>query len=115
MAAPVSGWGLTRTRPSVPMRPQLAGEQCAAEQVGPDRHAVEPPFVPLWPDTNEAGLVGEQRQLNRLGRRWVLVAFGHESARTASPGAESYQCGLAGTRGKPGVSAVCGGAGAGPA
>ena len=31
----------------------LAGEQRAAEQVGPDRQAVEAPFVALGPDAGE--------------------------------------------------------------
>jgi len=47
----------------------LVGEQRAAEQVGPDRQAVEAPFVAVRPDADQRGLVGEQRELDRLGHR----------------------------------------------
>ena len=45
----------------------LAGEQGAAEQVGPDLQPVEAPFVPLGPDTDQAGGLRKQRQLDRGG------------------------------------------------
>jgi hypothetical protein len=44
----------------------LAGEQRAAEQVGPDRHAVEPPFVAVGADTGQGHRLGEERELDRV-------------------------------------------------
>ena len=47
----------------------LAEQQGAAEQIGPDLHAVEAPFVALRPDADQRGGVREQRQLDRHGTR----------------------------------------------
>ena len=47
----------------------LAGEECAAEQVGPDCQAVVAPLVALGADAGQCGLIGEQRELERLGHR----------------------------------------------
>jgi hypothetical protein len=44
----------------------LTGQQGTAEQVGPDRHAIEAPLVPLRPDAGEDRLVREERELDRL-------------------------------------------------
>ena len=48
--------------------PPVAGEEGAAEEVGPDGEVVEAPFVALGPDADEASVVGEE---------WELVGFGH--------------------------------------
>ena len=47
----------------------LAEQQGAAEQVGPDLHAVEAPFVALGADADQRGGFREQRQLDRGGAR----------------------------------------------
>jgi hypothetical protein len=47
----------------------LAGEERAAEQVGPDCQAVVAPLIALGADTSQRGLIGEQQQLERLGHR----------------------------------------------
>ena len=69
MAAPASRVGIEADAALVPMRPPLAGEECAAEQVGPDGHAVVAPLVALGPDAGQCGLVREQGKLKRLGHR----------------------------------------------
>ena len=49
----------------------LVGEERAAEQVGRDRHGVVAPLVALRADARQGGLIGEERQLERLGHRVV--------------------------------------------
>ena len=68
MAAPGSGWGSRRSRAAEPMRPHW-GEQGVAEQVRPYFQAVKPAFVARRADAGQAGLVGEQWQLERFGHR----------------------------------------------
>ena len=68
----------------------LAGQQRAAEQVGPDRHAVEAPLVPLRPDAGQRGLVGEQRELERLGHRCGFRPGGHDSPTNVSKAAYGH-------------------------
>ena len=46
----------------------VPGEQGAAEQIGPDNEAIEAPLIAIGLDASEGSLVGEQRQLNRLGQ-----------------------------------------------
>lgn len=69
----------------------LAQQQGAAEQVGPDFHPVEPPFVLVRPDAGEAGLVGKEGELQR---------FGHEacSGHWGAIARELYHAGCRGTR-----------------
>jgi hypothetical protein len=50
------------------MRPHW-GEQGVAEQVRPYFQAVKPAFVARRADAGQAGLVGEQWQLERFGHR----------------------------------------------
>ena len=69
----------------------VAGEQGAAEQVGPDGEAVEAPLVALGPDAGERRLVGEQRELERLGHRARFAAGGHDSPGTVSKAARAGQ------------------------
>ena len=45
----------------------VAGEERAAEQVGPDGHTVVAPLVEFRPDAGQCGLIGEQGKLKRLG------------------------------------------------
>ena len=47
----------------------LAGQERAAEQVGPDCQAVVAPLVALGTDAGQGSLIGEQQQLERLGHR----------------------------------------------
>ena len=47
----------------------LAQQQGAPEQIGPDLHPVEAPFVALRPDADQRGGFREQRQLDRHGAR----------------------------------------------
>ena len=54
----------------------LAEQECAAEQVWPDLHAIEAPFIAFGADAAQRGSVGEQRQLDRRrtgGGRFVCV------------------------------------------
>ena len=55
----------------------LAEQQGAAEQVGPDLHAVEAPFVALGADAAQRGGLGEQRQLDRrrAGGAWFRCVW----------------------------------------
>ena len=46
----------------------VAGEEGAAEQVGPDGDAVVAPLVALGPDAGQCGLVGEQGKL-----KWLAI------------------------------------------
>ena len=56
----------------------LAGQQRAAEQVGPDRHAVEAPFVLLRPDAGEDPLSGKSGSWVGAGRSGAgFPGFGH--------------------------------------
>ena len=41
----------------------VAGEEGAAEEVGPDGEVVEAPFIALGSDADEAGVVGEEGEL----------------------------------------------------
>lgn len=53
----------------------LAQQQGMAEQVGPDFETVDAPFVPLGPDADQYGRLGEQRELD--GSRGAdFAAFG---------------------------------------
>jgi hypothetical protein len=49
----------------------LAGQERAAEQVGPDCQAVVAPLVALGADTSQCGLIGEQQQLERISGVWA--------------------------------------------
>ena len=51
----------------------LADEEGAAEEVGPDFHAVVAPFAVFGPDADERGGFGEQRELDGLGPARALV------------------------------------------
>ena len=63
----------------------LAKQQGAAEQVGPDLHPVEAPFVMLRTDADQRGGLREQRQLNRDGRHESgFRAFRHDIAGNVS-------------------------------
>lgn len=64
----------------------LPHQQGAAEQIGPNRHAIVSPLVQLRPDAHERGGFREQRQLNRRRRgRGRFAAFGHDVATTVTP------------------------------
>jgi hypothetical protein len=69
----------------------LAGEEGAAEQVGPDCQTVVAPLVALGTDADQGGLIGEQQQLERLGHR-VDFRRGHDPPRSVSRGADSQRC-----------------------
>lgn len=66
----------------------------------PDFHAVEAPLVPLRAGAGEAGLVGKQRELDRIGhQRGVFRRFERDSGRTSrkhDPGLNKapIKCGL---------------------
>jgi hypothetical protein len=47
MAAPASGVGIEADAAGGADPAPLASEERAAEQVGPDRHVIEAPFVPF--------------------------------------------------------------------
>ncbi len=86
----MSVWKISRPtkRPTAPFS--------AAEKVGPDRRAVAPTLVPLGADAGEAGLVGKQWELDRLGHE-LAHASGREAVKTVSSGDESSQREAVGT------------------
>lgn len=61
----------------------VAREEGASEQVGPDFEAVVAPFVALGTDADQGGLIGEERQLDRLGHR-ALRRVGQDSPGSVS-------------------------------
>jgi hypothetical protein len=63
----MTGWVEVDAAPYANTAPQ-ASEPGATERVGPDRHPIEPPLVPALAEADQAGRVGEQRQLNGLGQ-----------------------------------------------
>ena len=78
----------------------LPHQQSAAEQIGPNRHAIVSPLVQLRPDAHERRGFREQRELNRRRRgRGMVAAFGHDVATTVTPAARR------GHRNRPSVGA----------
>jgi hypothetical protein len=70
----------------------LAEEEGAAEEVGPDFHAVVAPFVVLGADADEGCGFREERELDGGSRCGECVAaFGHDVAGSVSPAAQEYQ------------------------
>ena len=69
----------------------VAGEEGAAEQVGLDLQAVVAPLVLLGADADQGGLVGEERQLDRLGHGGALRRVGQDSPSNVSPWRVLYQ------------------------
>jgi hypothetical protein len=70
----------------------LAEQQGASEQIGPNLHAVEAPFVALRPDADQRSGFREQRQLDRQGARSsAFLTLGHEITGTVSQTAAVWQ------------------------
>jgi hypothetical protein len=68
-AAPGSGYGFEANAARRADAAPLPGEQHAAEQIGPDRHPIEPPCVACEFDAEERRLVGDWTSLNLEGRK----------------------------------------------
>ena len=54
----------------------VAGEEGAAEEVGPDGETVEAPFVAFGTDAGEMGVVGEEGELDGFGHGRPCWWFG---------------------------------------
>ena len=85
----------------------LAGQQRAAEQVGPDRHAVEPPFVAVGPDAGQGHRLGEERELDRFSvhdrpavrrKRWRDTNAAPAASTARAPGTATLVCPRCGSR-----------------
>ena len=86
----------------------LAGEEGVAEEVWPDGEAVEAPFVALGADAGEAGLVGEEGELDRFGHGRGFRWFGRESPTNVSEWAFGVQWKVLFCEGYPACGDVCG-------
>jgi hypothetical protein len=64
----------------------LPDEHGAAEQVGPDLHAIVAPLILLGFDPNEGGCIRDERQLHGFERRGqsLFWSFGHGFGRSVS-------------------------------
>jgi hypothetical protein len=72
--------------------PPLAHQQRATEQIGPDFHAIEAPFVVFRANADQRRGVGKQRQLHRHRTyRTGLRAFGHLFMRNVSQRVANWQ------------------------